>query len=136
MATTAPRSTQTRSGETFGYGMKDGAKINQGAIIVLEAGLAIAGKTAAGLVTVGLAKRSFDNASGADGAVKAEASLDCVLLDNLPADPVTAADVGVDCYLVDDETVAKTDGAGTRSRAGVVRGLEGGGVWVDLDGRK
>ena len=35
---------------------------------------------------------------------------------------------------VDDQTVAKTDGTGTRSRAGIVDGIEAsGGVWVRCD---
>lgn len=46
------------------------------------------------------------------------------------ADAVTQADVGSTCYVVDDETVAKTDGGGTRSAAGVVIAVDQDGVWV------
>jgi hypothetical protein len=40
------------------------------------------------------------------------------------------AEVGAVCYLVDDETVAKTSGTNTRSRAGYVVDVETAGVWV------
>jgi len=38
--------------------------------------------------------------------------------------------------MVDDETVAKTDGGDARSRAGLIRAVEPDGVWVQIDGRK
>ena len=47
-------------------------------------------------------------------------------------DAITLADVGSDCYIVDDQTVAKTNGSGTRSRAGRVFDVDSEGVWVDF----
>ena len=44
---------------------------------------------------------------------------------------VVQADLGKTCYIVDDETVAKTDGTATRSAAGKVVGLDSDGVWVE-----
>jgi len=38
--------------------------------------------------------------------------------------------LGKTCYIVDDETVAKTNGTNTRSAAGTVVGVESDGVWV------
>lgn len=46
------------------------------------------------------------------------------------ADAIAQADVGNLCYVVDDQTVAKTDGTGTRSVAGRIMEVETGGVWV------
>jgi hypothetical protein len=46
------------------------------------------------------------------------------------ADAIAQADVGNDCYAVDDATVAKTDGTGTRSKAGTIMGVDASGVWV------
>jgi hypothetical protein len=48
---------------------------------------------------------------------------------------VTRAQIGDACYIVDDQTVAKTDGAAgqnpaTRSPAGTVVDLDDDGVWV------
>ena len=48
------------------------------------------------------------------------------------ADEITNAEIGSDCYIVDDETVAKTDGTGTRSVAGKVFLVDDYGVWVDF----
>lgn len=49
------------------------------------------------------------------------------------ADAIAADDIGKACYLVDDQTVALTDGTGTRSRAGIIDGVDSdGGVWVSF----
>ena len=42
------------------------------------------------------------------------------------------ADIGTDSYLIDGETVIKTDGGGARSKAGVVRDIERGKVWIEF----
>jgi hypothetical protein len=47
-------------------------------------------------------------------------------------DEITTADIGSNCYIVDDQTVAKTDGTGTRSIAGEVFDVDAQGVWVDF----
>lgn len=45
---------------------------------------------------------------------------------------VAQADVGADCYVVDDQTVARTSATNTRSRAGIVVAVEPDGVWVQI----
>jgi hypothetical protein len=35
-------------------------------------------------------------------------------------------------FIVDDETVAKTNGSSTRSVAGICRGVDAQGVWVEF----
>jgi len=47
-------------------------------------------------------------------------------------DEITTAEIGSDCYIVDDQTVAKTDGTSTRSVAGKVAGVASDGVWVAI----
>jgi len=47
-------------------------------------------------------------------------------------DALTNLDIGATCYIVDNQTVAKTDGSATRSKAGVVRSVDAGGVWVEF----
>ena len=54
------------------------------------------------------------------------------ILDEESADAITLADVGSDCYIVDDQTVAKTNGTNTRSVAGKVFDVDADGVWVDF----
>ena len=48
------------------------------------------------------------------------------------ADLISLADIGADCYIVDDQTVAKTSGTNTRSVAGKVFDVDADGVWVDF----
>ncbi|MEW2917425.1 hypothetical protein AB1A64_10170 [Ruegeria sp. ANG10] len=47
-------------------------------------------------------------------------------------DNCAAADIGADFFLVDDETVTKTDVGGARSKAGVVLDIECGKVWIEI----
>lgn len=47
------------------------------------------------------------------------------------ADEIALADVGQDCFAVDNQTVALT-GGGVRPRAGRVFDVDGGGVWVEF----
>ena len=46
--------------------------------------------------------------------------------------PHHPGDIGSDCYIVDDQTVAKTSGTNTRSVAGKVFDVDADGVWVDF----
>lgn len=48
------------------------------------------------------------------------------------ADAITVAQIGHYCFVVDDETVAKTSAAGTRPRAGVVIAVDSDGVMVRM----
>ncbi len=45
-------------------------------------------------------------------------------------DAIADADAGNICYIVDDQTVAKTNGGATRSAAGRVYAVDSDGVWV------
>jgi hypothetical protein len=45
-------------------------------------------------------------------------------------DAITVAERGDSCYIVDDETVAKTSGSSTRSVAGTIQDVTSDGVWV------
>lgn len=46
------------------------------------------------------------------------------------ADEIANNDVGADCYAVDDNTVALTNGGATRSKAGKIIRVDADGVWV------
>lgn len=48
-------------------------------------------------------------------------------------DLIATADIGAACYIVDDQTVAKTNGTSTRSPAGIIDGVDALGVWVRFD---
>ena len=47
------------------------------------------------------------------------------------ADEITTVSIGDACFIVDDQTVAKTSNGGTRSAAGLVVDVDDAGVWVD-----
>jgi hypothetical protein len=108
-------------------------RIFKGALGVLNAaGKAVPGAVALNLIPLGRARETFDNSAGAADAVTGEFDVGTFLFRNLAGDPVLAADLGKDCFIADDDAVARTNGTGTRSVAGKVRGVEPAGVWVEI----
>ena len=133
-ALTSDRNTPMRLGDIKADAAAAAAVIHAGAIVMRNAaGFLTQGATAAGAVGAGRADNAVNNSAGAAGAVMVEFRPGIFRYANHGADPVAQDDVGKLCYIVDDQTVAATDGAGTRSRAGVVDGLDSGGVWVRFD---
>lgn len=133
MSLSADRNTPYTDGFCAGVPVAAGALIYAGALVAANAtGFATPGATAATLTYLGRADERVDNTGGADGAkrvmVRRKKSFKWA---NSGADPVTQASLGKLCYIVDDQTVAKTDGAGARSAAGKVIGLDADGVWVE-----
>ena len=47
-------------------------------------------------------------------------------------DLITLGDVGSNCFIVDNQTVAKTDGSSSRQIAGKIIDVDAGGVWVEV----
>lgn len=133
MALSADRNTKSRPGDIFSYPVLTGVTIYAGALVVLDAnGYAKPGITATGLIAVGRAEERVTNA-GASGSVTVQIQRGVYHYDNsAAADTITAAEVGDTCYIVNDETVAKTDGTGTRSPAGKVVAVDTDGVWVRI----
>src|SRR5688572_5049513 len=103
-------------------GVKAATLIYGGAAVVNDGGVAAPARTATGLRTLGVARKRYDNTAGAANAIVGEYDTGDHLFVN-GVDAVTAAMVGADCYWVDDQTVAGTDGGGTRSVAGKVKQL-------------
>jgi len=132
-ALAAARNTKERAGDVEEYPVKASTICYQGGLAVLNAGYAAPGTAATGLVAIGRFEDTADNSAGADGAIKARVKRGKFLFANsASADLIAQADVGADCYIVDDQTVAKTSATSTRSRAGVIVGVETAGVWVQL----
>lgn len=109
--------------------MKGSTTIWQGSLVVMESGLAVPGKVATGLIVLGIAQKTVVNA-GADSAEKVVATRGVFKFFNYGSDAVVAADLGKDCYIYDDQTVAKTSGSNARSIAGKVIRLDSDGVFV------
>lgn len=75
----------------------------------------------------------MDNTAGSDGDVSRAFRSGLFRFANDGSGSVTIADFGLPCYAVDDQTVARTDGTGTRSKAGIVAMLDTQGVWVSFN---
>ena len=133
-AATAARNTRERSGETRAAPIAAAVKCYAGTIAARDAnGRLTKGATATTLRGVGVFVADYDNTSGAAGAFNAEARVGIFAFANSASgDAITKADIGADCYIVDDQTVAKTHATNTRSIAGRVFDVDTDGVWVDF----
>ncbi len=133
MAAAGPRNTISRKGDDREIGVKAATRIWQGTIVVNDAGVAAPGRTAPGLVAIGLSQETVDNTAGAAGAKRVKVRRDTAYLKNSSGDPVTAASIGKDVFIVDDETVSATNAGGnTQSVAGKCFDLDASGVWVTI----
>lgn len=129
-ALSAARNTKERIGAVAEHPVKGSTTCWQGGIAVLNAGYAAPGTAATGLIAIGRFEESVAN-TGADGAVKARVKAGVFQFGNSAAgDAIAQTDAGADCFIVDDQTVAKTNGSNTRSRAGKIMAVDSGGVWV------
>lgn len=133
-ALAADRNTPYRTGEHFSFPVAASAKIYAGALVCINAsGLAVKGATATGLKAAGVAQGLADNSAGGNSAINVSVRRGVFRFANSSAgDAIALADVGATCYAVDDQTVAKTDGTGTRSAAGTIRDVDADGVWVQI----
>lgn len=112
------------------FPQKGTTTIFQGGLCVLNAGYLAPGTVATGLIAVGVASALSKN-TGADGAVNAECEAGVFPFKNSASgDLIAQADVGGDCFIVDDQTVAKTSATNTRSKAGKVIAVDANYVWV------
>jgi hypothetical protein len=127
------RNTPSRVGQQFSYPLA-AVKVYAGSIGVIDAsGNLTKGSTATGLKCVGRISAQVDNSAGLAGAVKGTVENGIFLWGNsAAADAITLTEVGNVCYIVDDQTVAKTSGGGTRSPAGIIEDVDSGGVWVRM----
>jgi len=114
--------------------IKANTKVLLGALVVLDKGFIAPGAAGVGLIAAGIAEETIDNVGGLDGAVLVPIRQGTFEFFNSGGgDLITQADVGKDCFIIDDQTVAKTDGTGARSRAGKIMRVEPDGmVWVQI----
>jgi len=126
------RNTQMALGDIQEYPMLATALGYTGGMAVLDSsGWCKPAVTATGLVCVGRFETRADNSLGANGAINGEVRAGIFKWANSSStDEITKAEIGDNCFIVDDQTVAKTDGTGTRSIAGRVMQVDTDGVWV------
>lgn len=130
----ADRNTPTREGDLFNFPVATNVKLYGGGLMMMNAtGYVTKGAAATGQICVGRAEETVDNTGGADGAKTVNVRSGVFKFANsAAADLIAIAEIGDNCYIVDDATVAKTDGTGTRSVAGKIVGVESDGVWVRM----
>lgn len=133
-ALTSDRATARRIGTRLNLPMAANAVLYVGALVCINtSGFAVRGATSTTLKGVGVAQQRQDNTGGADGALSIEVDRAGVWrFANTAGDLVTLADIGASAYIVDDQTVAKTSGTGTRSIAGKVVDVDALGVWIQF----
>jgi hypothetical protein len=129
VALTEDRNAPERDAKTFTFAQASGAAIKRGALVMLNAsGDATQGATATGQTAAGRAETGT-----AEDATNVRVRRGCFLFGNSTStDAITKAEWGKSVYIVDDQTVAKTSGSSTRSIAGICRGVEAAGVWVEI----
>lgn len=131
-ALTSERDTPQRDGRDFAVQAAASKVFYAGAILALDAtGKGTPGATATTLKGLGRVKRTVT--SGGADVVQVEYERGLFRYANSAAgDAITAADIGGSAYMVDDQTVAKTNGTNTRSVAGIIRDVDALGVWVEF----
>ena len=129
---TKDRITPRKDGFQYGRPVAATKIIFIGALACLNAtGFLVPGAADNTLVADGVSVGFADNSLGLDGELS-------VIVDKRPhrlnnstdADLIAAAQIGDNCYVVDDQTVAKTNGGGARPVAGVITDVDDSGVWV------
>jgi len=130
-ALTRDRNTPMRMGDQINLRVAANTVIFAGSLVCVNAdGLAVPGKTATNLKALGRAENYINN-QGANGAETINIRKGIFQFENsLAADLITAGDIGADCFVVDDQTVAKTNGGNTRIVAGKIYDVDPDGVWV------
>lgn len=132
VALSEPRRTQRRSGDRRGFPIAAAVQIFQGALVAVNAtGFLVPMTTATALRGVGRAEEGFDNRNGNAGAATINVGAEIFPWENSTGgDAIARKDIGKTAYGIDDQTVALTDGGGTRSVAGTVFDVDEYGVWV------
>lgn len=136
-AAAAARVTPERASKPFAatksIPVKTATTIWQGTMVAIDAtGYAVPAATDTDHRIQGVATETVVNA-GASGAKYVKVAIGTFMMNNsAAADAIAVTERGSECYIVDDNTVAKTDGTGTRSRAGNIEAVESAGVWVSI----
>jgi len=132
-ALTADRDTPRKESRDFDLPMAANAEIFAGAIVCINASnLAVKGTEATGLKAVGRAEAYAKNGAVAGATLVRVRRGTFRYANSASGDAIALKEYGATCYIVDDQTVAKTDNSAARSAAGIVRDVDAAGVWVEF----
>ena len=135
VAQTADRNTPSYLGDLREAPLAAAIKVFAGSILMRNAaGFLTKGATATGAFGVGVAQEQVDNIAGAAGAKTVKFKSGVWRFANSAAgDLIALVNIGAKCWIVDDQTVALTNGTATRSPAGIIENVDALGVWVRFD---
>lgn len=107
--------------------------VYQGGIVCVDTstGYGTPGAVSTTLIVMGIAEETVTN-SGANGAKSVNVRPGVFKMVNYASDPIAQANVGAECYIFDDQTVAATDGTAARSVAGKIVQVDSDGVWIAM----
>lgn len=126
---TSSRDSKRNIGDEFSDEVLAAKEIYKGSMVFLTAAGYATPTTAAGLILRGVAQEHVDNTDGDSGDLRVKTMGGVHEFKNSAStDEITIADLEHVCYVVDNQTVAKTDAAGTRAIAGIVKSLSPGGA--------
>ncbi len=133
-ATTKARNTPQKIGPLRDIPIAANTRINQGAMVAINAaGYAVPAAATAANVTIGRCDETADNTGGAAGAINVRTRRGIFQFGNSAAgDLIARTEIGKTVYVVDDQTVAKTDNAAARPAAGKCFDVDAQGVWVEF----
>lgn len=131
--------TEQRAGRLMPVPLKAGATVLQGTFAVIDkSGLALDSQNVGGAdqICLGIWDNSAQN-TGADGDVIAQVQRKAqFLMSNDSSDALTQADLGIKAFILDNQTVSKSDGNGSRALAGKFMGFDSrftDYVWVEIE---
>lgn len=125
------RNTKRRDARQVSLLVNTAAVIYAGTLVTVltASGNAVAAGTASAGVAVGVAEETVTG----DGVKRVTVTRGCFQFANSAStDLIGAGDIGNTCYLVDNQTVAKTDNSAARKAAGKIIDVDAGGVWVEV----
>jgi hypothetical protein len=134
-AATSDRNTRSRHGNLRSFPLAAATLIYAGVMAAVNAaGQLVNGATSPALKCVGVTDKLLDNSTGVAAAVRGDVRTGVwgPFANSAAADLIAPADVGADCFMVDNQTVAKTSAGATRSVAGKIFDVSADGVWVSF----
>lgn len=134
MALSADRDTRESPGRLREPPMQGSTLIYQGAMVALNtSGRAVPAAATATLKVIGRAAERADNSAGGHAARRVRVERGIFRYGNsASSDLIAVKDIGANCYVVDDETVALTDNSSARPVAGRIYDVDALGVWVEF----
>jgi hypothetical protein len=134
-ATTVDRDTPTRSGDQVSHPLAAATKIPAGVMVQINAaGNAVNASATIANKMVGVSEELVDNSGGAAGdkSITPRRRIAARFANSASGDLIARADIGGTAYVVDNQTVAKTDDTGARPAAGKIIDVDAQGVWVEF----